>query len=203
MVTGLPMKLSPLLSIPARVPSVVAGGGPTPVNRAALPPAPSSPPAHSSPPTSPPMTQNGLGPLCMSSTTNRMRREGPEPPQEAHLVTRCPPPTSCEPWQKVSPAGRRPPRGSTHCEVALRLRPSRARPPLGEGMEPSPPRPDSEASPSPHSNSLNATSLLVIDVQLVCTPAHPHFRVILSTYDITQHTITDSVKSCFQKGGVF
>lgn len=71
-------------------------------------------------------------------------------------------------------------------------------------MDLSPPQPDSDTSPSSHSNNLNATSLLVIDVQLVCTPARPHCHVIpLSTYNIMQHTITDSVKSYFQEGGVF
>ena len=42
-VTGLPRKLSPLLSIPGVGPCVVAGGGLTPDNRTALPSAPSSP----------------------------------------------------------------------------------------------------------------------------------------------------------------
>lgn len=106
-VTGLPTKLSPLLSTPAVVPSVVAGGGLTPVNRAALPPAPSSP-AHSSPPTSPHHDPEWPG-ASLHEQHDRMRSEGPEPPREAHWVTRCPPPTSCEPWQRVSPAGRRPP----------------------------------------------------------------------------------------------
>lgn len=97
-------------------PAVVAGGGLTLVNRAALPPAPSSPPPCSSPPTSPAMTRNGLGPPCVSCTTE-WGGEG-QNPHERLIWSSCPPPTSCEPWQKASPAGRRPPRGSTHCEVA-------------------------------------------------------------------------------------
>lgn len=97
-------------------PAVVAGGGLTLVNRAALPPAPSSPPPCSSPPTSPAMTRNGLGPPCVSCTTE-WGGEGQDP-HERLIWSSCPPPTSCEPWQKASPAGRRPPRGSTHCEVA-------------------------------------------------------------------------------------
>lgn len=126
-VTGLPTKLSPLLSIPAVVPSVVAGGGLTPVNRAALPPAPSSP-AHSSLPTSPHHDPEWPG-ASLHERHDRMRSEGPEPPREAHWVTRCPPPTSCEPWQSF-PSREKAARGSTHCEVAVRLRSRRARPPL-------------------------------------------------------------------------
>lgn len=181
-------------------PAVVAGGGLTLVNRAALPPAPSSPPPCSSPPTSPAMTRNGLGPPCVSCTTE-WGGEGQDPHER--LI-----------WSPVAhrrlpanPGRKLPQQGEGRPEAQLTVKSpvfSRARPPLGEGMELSPPRPDSEARPSPHSNSLNATSLLIIDVQLVCTPAHPHFRVILlSTYDIMQRTITDSVKSCFQKGSVF
>lgn len=80
---------------------------------------------------------------------------------------------------------------------------NRLRPLLGRGMELSPPRPDSDTSPFPPSESLHATSPLIIGVQLVCTPARPHCRVILSTYDIMRRSITDSVKSSFQEGGVF
>lgn len=50
---GLPMKLSPLLSIPGVGPSVVAGGGLAPGNRAAVSPALMFPPAHSCSLTSP------------------------------------------------------------------------------------------------------------------------------------------------------
>lgn len=45
--TGLPMKLSPLMSVPGVGPSVVAVGGLAPDNRAALSPALMFPPAHS------------------------------------------------------------------------------------------------------------------------------------------------------------
>lgn len=51
--TGLPMKLSPLMSIPGVGPSVVAVGGLAPDNRAAVSPALMFPPAHSCSLTSP------------------------------------------------------------------------------------------------------------------------------------------------------
>lgn len=153
------------------------------------------------------MTQNGLQPLCMSGTTERggkgliVHKRLIWTSPVAHL--QLPVHRGRKEPRDVPPAGRRPPIGSTHCEVALPLCSSRARPTLRWGVELWPPQPDSDTSPSPHS-SPNATSLLVIDVQLVCTLTCPHCHVILlSTYNIMQHTITDSVKSCFQEGGVF
>uniref|UniRef100_G1SY62 Scavenger receptor class A member 3 n=1 Tax=Oryctolagus cuniculus TaxID=9986 RepID=G1SY62_RABIT len=104
------------------------------------------------------------------------------------------PKTSAAHWYwECTLAGCRPPVGQ----------PPREAHPWDGGTEPSPPQHGLRDQPFPCSKPL--CHLPVTDVQLVCTPCPSHCGVILqSTHDnIMRHSITNSVKSCFQEGGVF